>query len=110
MQAIGQKAVDRIHLHISMFQTEHFYCMIIFNRKLLVLSIWHSNHLYFIIYILRTKIGQPAGHVPWWMLSTMDSQKCLAKVGQLVQLGLHTGCGVNAQDMWPKCTAKLLTM
>jgi len=46
MQAIGQKALDRIHLHTSMFQTQHFYCMIIFNWKHLVLSSWQSNHLY----------------------------------------------------------------
>ena len=67
MQAAGQKALGRIHLQTSMFQTEQFYCMISFNWKHLVLSSWHSNHLYFIVYILRTKIGQPAGHLPWWM-------------------------------------------
>jgi hypothetical protein len=38
MQAIGQKARCRIHLHTSMFQIQHFNCMIIFNWKHLVLS------------------------------------------------------------------------
>jgi len=46
--------------------------MIIFNWKHLVLSIWHSNHLYFIKYILGTKIGQPAGYIPWWMPSAQQ--------------------------------------
>jgi len=67
MQAAGQNALGRSHLQTSMFQTEQFYCMINFNWKHLVLSSWHSNHLYFIMYILRTKNRQPAGHLPWWM-------------------------------------------
>ena len=74
MQAIGQKALGRIHLHTSMFQTQHFYCTIIFNWKHLVLSSWHSNHLYFIVYILRTKIGQPAGHIRGGYLSPVKEE------------------------------------
>jgi len=51
MQAIGQKALGRIHLYASMFLTQHYYSMISYNYKHLVLSSWHSNHLYFIMYI-----------------------------------------------------------
>ena len=46
MQEIGQKVLGRIHLNTSMFLTEQFYCMIIIHWKHLVLSSWHSNHLY----------------------------------------------------------------
>jgi len=52
MQAIGQKAFGRIHLHTSMFLTQHFSCMISFTCKHLVLSIWHKKNHYLIIYII----------------------------------------------------------
>jgi hypothetical protein len=31
MQAIGEKALPRIHLYASLFVTQHYYCMISYN-------------------------------------------------------------------------------
>jgi len=49
MQATGQKALARIHLYASIFLTQHYYSMISYNYKHLVLSSWRSNNLYFIM-------------------------------------------------------------
>jgi len=49
MQAIGQKALGRIHLYASMFLTQQYYSVISYNYKHSVLSSWYSNYLYFIM-------------------------------------------------------------
>lgn len=115
MQGVGQKALGRIHLHTGMSLTEQFYCMIIFYWKHAVLSNWHINRLYFIMCIYLITLcfiwsrstsanihfdnkGQSANRsyfivdalAPPPFLNSMDSQKFLTKVGQLIQLVIST--------------------
>ena len=120
IQAISQKTFGRIHLHTSMFLTQHFSHMISFTCKCSVLSSWHKKYLYFVmyIYLITTCFNlcrsspvnvhfESKGCSPMRSSSLVGALAVLhssisqilsssqQKVGQHMQLGLHTGCSCS---------------
>ena len=120
MQAISQKTYGRIHLHTRIFLTQHFSHMISFTCKCSVLSSWHKKYLYFVmyIYLITTCFNlcrsspvnvhfESKGCSPMRSFSLVGALAVLLfsisqilrssqqKVGQHIQLGLHTGCSCS---------------